>query len=42
MSEEKVEIKSVKLNNGNEIPIVGLGTFGVYIKIRNKRQYIYI
>ena len=31
MSEEKVEIKKVKLNNGNEIPIVGLGTFGVYI-----------
>lgn len=26
---EKVEIKTIKFNNGAEVPMVGLGTFGV-------------
>lgn len=29
MSEKKVEIKSIKFNNGADFPMVGLGTFRV-------------
>jgi hypothetical protein len=41
MTEDHVEIKTIKMSNGIDFPMIGLGTFRVFIYLINFISYVF-